>query len=347
MIDYLRSVPAQQPMFAYVAYTAPHWPLQAPNDVLQKYRGRYDEGWDVVRARRLAKQQSLGMISNVSRAALRPAAVPAWETLAPEQQKRSARLMEIYAAMVDNLDQNVGRLLDVLRETGRDRNTVIVFLSDNGAESMVAEESKLPGLKEWIAQNFDNRLENLGHAGSYVSYGPSWAWVSSTPQRGFKGGAYEGGNKVPAFIVVPGGQPDSIDTYAAVLDLAPTFLALAGAAPTGSRNAGHDVLPLEGRALLDTRGRPVRGERARVANGELFGHRAVRQGALKAVSRWTGKGGSAPWELYDLGQDPGEEHDLAKWRSRDLARLEAQHDAWERNYGVILPAPDAPVLGSE
>lgn len=347
MIAYLRDAPRDRPFFAYVAYTAPHWPLQAPDDYLKKWAGHYDAGWDAVRAERVARLKKLGLVRDESGVAPRPASVPPWASLPPEARARHAREMEIYAAMVDNLDHNVGRLLASLRESGRDRDTVIVFLSDNGAESMVPQQSKLPGLKEWIAASFDNSLANLGHARSYTGYGPAWAHVSNTPQRAFKGSAYEGGNKVPAFVVVPGGRHARVDSFAHVLDLPPTLLALAGVEPPAGTYAGRDVLSMEGRVIVDAHGRALGGDPRRVANGELFGHRSVRLGTLKGVSSWRGAQGAGPWQLYDLASDPAEQHDLAAARPGDVARLERLHEDWSRLNGVIAPSTKAPVYGDE
>jgi arylsulfatase A-like enzyme len=347
MIGYLRDAPRDRPLFAYMAYTAPHWPLQAPDEYLRKWAGRYEGGWDAVRAGRIARLQRLGLIRDSGSVAPRPASVPTWASLTPEAKARHAREMEIYAAMVDNLDHNVGRLLAALRETGRDRDTVIVFLSDNGAESMIPQQSRLPGLKEWIASSFDNSFANLGHARSYTGYGPAWAHVSNTPQRSFKGSAYEGGTKVPAFVVVPGGRHARVDAFAHVLDLPPTLLALAGVAPPAGTYASREVLPMEGRVIVDARGRAIGGDAQRVANGELFGHRSVRRGSLKAVSPWRGAEGPGPWQLYDLARDPGEQHDLAVARPADVAALDRLHADWSAVNGVIAPSPKAPVYGDD
>lgn len=337
MIEYVRSAPADQPLFAYMAYTAPHWPLQAPAADIEAQKGRYDGGWDALRAQRLARQRELGLTSDPALAAPRPASVPAWSSLDEDTRTREARLMEIYAAMVANLDRNVGRLFDALEARGRLDDTVIVFISDNGAEAMQPEQARLPGLSEWIAKNFDNRTENLGSASSYVGYGPAWAHVSEAPFRSFKGGPYEGATRVPAILVAPGVKSRLVHSYASVLDLAPTLLAYAGV--TVEQGA------LDGRRLVDAKGKPLPADPSRVANTELFGHRSVRQGDLKAVSPWLGAAGHAPWQLYDLASDPGEQHDLAAKRPRDVGALSALHAQWEREQGVIQPSKDAPVYG--
>lgn len=339
MIEYVAGAPADRPIFAYMAYTAPHWPLQAPAADIERQKGRYDEGWDAVRAKRLARQRELGVIGASIQAADRPPSMPAWDSLGKEERQRQARLMEIYAAMVENLDHNIGRLLAALEARGALDDTVIVFISDNGAEAMQPEQSRLPGLSEWIAKNFDNATANLGSATSYVGYGPSWAHVSNAPWRAYKGGPYEGATRVPAIIVAPGVDPQRSHAYANVLDLAPTLLAMAGAEPA----AGI----LDGERIFDRKGRPVPAGDTRVANTELFGHRSVRRGGLKAVSPWLGAAGNGPWQLYDLEADPGERRDLAAERPGDIADLAALHAQWAREQGVILPVKDAPVYGAD
>jgi arylsulfatase len=342
-LGYLRERPRDRPFFAYVAYTAPHWPLQAPAATLRKYRGRYDAGWDAIRAQRLEKMRALGLLGNETRAAPRPANVPAWSSLTPEQQRREARLMETYAAMVDNLDSNIGRLLRALERDGALRNTVIVFMSDNGAEAMVPDTAPLPGLKEWVARTFDNRFENIGKVGSYVGYGPQWAHVSAAPLRAFKGTTFEGGIRAPAFIALPGGEGKVFNEYAHARDLSVTLLRVAGLAPTQSLAAeSSGVWPMEGRALLDDSGAPIVAKATPTAHFELFGHRAARRGDWKAVSLWRGAEGPGPWSLFDLRSDPSESQDLANARPDELAALIALHDSWTREYGVLEPARNAP-----
>jgi arylsulfatase len=255
--------------------------------------------------------------------------------------------MEIYAAMVDNLDRNVGRLLAEWQRTGRDRNAVIVFMSDNGAEQMAPEAAMLPGLADWIAKNFDNSLDNLGHAGSYVGYGSGWANVSNAPFRGFKGLAYEGGVRTAGIVVWPGVRAARVDDYVNVLDLPPTLLHLAGVAPPDGSYKGRPVLPMEGRSLVGNSGQFAAADPQRTSAHELFGHRGVVRGDLKAVSTWTGATGPGPWQLHDLSTDPGEQHDLAAVRAPELASLSAWFERWAKENGVIEPARNAPVYGKE
>lgn len=347
MLEYLRAAPRNRPFFAYVAYTAPHWPLQAPAEYLKKYAGRYAAGWDAIRAERLARMQRLGLGVDPARAAPRPAQVPAWSQLTPEQQARAARAMEIYAAMVDNLDDNVARLLEELRRLGRDRNTLIVFMSDNGAEAMEPGAGQLPGLKEWVASTFDNSLDNMGRARSYVAYGPGWAHVSGTPFRGFKGSAYEGGTHTAAFVVVPGAHAGRSDRYVRVLDLAPTLLRFAGVTPPGTQYRGRSVYALEGQPFLKTTGEIEPGDPQRVSGQELFGHRGIQRGSLKAVSAWAGPRGSLPWQLFDLAGDAAEQRDLGAARPEDLGALTSLYEQWAQERGVLATPNNGPSYATE
>ena len=212
-------------------------------------------------------------------------------------------------------------------------------MSDNGAEGMDAESTPMPGMREWIARTFDNSLENVGRPGSYVTQGRFWAPVSNLPFRGVKGTTHEGGIRTPAFVVLPSGATGRVDAYTHVLDLMPTFLAWAGATHPGPEYRGRSVYAPEGR-LLPLPGLEAPPADARVASFELFGNRATQAGTLKIVSPWRGPAGPGPWQLFDVSGDPGERHDLASGRPEDLARLVGLHEAWMRDYGVIMPAKD-------
>ncbi|MBM5811658.1 MAG: arylsulfatase [Gammaproteobacteria bacterium] len=345
MLDFLRQVPREQPVFAYVAYTAPHWPLQAPDELIRKYENRYAGGPAVLRRERLERLRRLGLLADDDHAADPPVSTAEWSALPEAERARQARIMAVYAAMVDSMDRNVGRLLDEFRRSGRLANTVIVFLSDNGAEAMEAESAPLPGLREWIAQNFDNSLANVGRPGSYISQGRFWAPLSNLPFRGVKGATHEGGIRTAAFVVLPSGAQGRIDAYTHVLDLTPTFLTLAGVRHPGTEYQERSVFALEGR-LLPLPGLAAAADAGRVASFELFGNRATQAGNLKVVSPWRGPGGSAPWQLFNLSRDPGERQDLAAGRPDDVARLVALHETWARDAGVVMPAPGFPGYGS-
>ena len=328
-----------KPFFAYAAYTAPHWPLQAPDAYLDKYRGRYAGGYDVIRTERLARLKQLGLFAQDFPPAS-PADVPnkRWAQLSDAEREVEARKMEIYAAMVEHLDMNIGRLIAYLKQIGEYDNTLIVFMSDNGA----AGEDHAKGYSPSDAHT-DNSLANLGRKGSNASYGYRWAEVSSTPMSLVKGTSAEGGIAVPAIIRLPAklgaAQGRVLHGYGRVDDLAPTFLALAGL-PTGDTPAGK--LPFTGQSLLPMLTGQAPGRVPQVAS-ELFGQPYVRDGDWKLVSAYAPDGAPPKpdqpyrWRLFNLSRDRGETHDLA---AEQLERVDALKATWRRYVewaGVVEP----------
>jgi arylsulfatase len=327
-----------KPFFAYAAFTAPHWPLQAPPELIAKYKGRYDAGYQAIRSERLDRLSKLGII-DPSKTVHKPLAetsdLPAWDKLTPEQKKLEARRMETYAAMVDNLDQNIGRLFAYLKKVGQYDNTAIFFLSDNGAEGHVIPQFRPP--------HMNNSLENIGKADSYVYYGARWAEVGATPFRLSKGFTAEGGVISPAIVRYSGldGKGTNKAEIATVRDLAPTFLELAGVPNPGAYYQGKNVNPITGESLLPYLRHAVAAPHPKdfVQGEELFGNRSIRQGDWKIV--WiVAPVGSNRWELFDLARDPGETTDLAATNPQKLAELKALWDNYVRDNKVVLPEGD-------
>ncbi|MCG2840267.1 arylsulfatase [Sandaracinobacter sp. RS1-74] len=331
LIGQLGKVPRSKPLFAVLTFTAPHWPLQARPEDIARFKGRYEAGYEALRSERLARQKQLGLLS--------PATVPheiqgqKWAELSPEEQAKQARLMEIYAAMVHNLDGNVGRVVAELKRQGRYDNTVILFFSDNGAEGLNVSDLKLGPLSDRLAK-VDNSLANLGAASSYESYGPGWAQAATSPSWLYKAFQTEGGTRSPLILKAPGfTKGGGVARWNAhVTDVAPTILDLAGV--TEKREvAGHAVKPISGKswkAVLTGKAEAVRGPEE-VIGGELFGSRKLRQGDWKITDIGDGK-----WRLFNLAQDPGETRDLA---AEQPARFQALKDAWGKwaaEVGVIL-----------
>jgi arylsulfatase len=330
LIEYLDAPRGDAPFFAWLAFSAPHWPLQAPDDLIAKYRGRYDAGPDVLRAERLKALTALGLYP--------PGIVPhpvisrskPWDEMTAHERAVSARTMEVYAAMVERIDWNVGRVVDHLKRTGQFDNTVIVFLSDNGAEGALIEAVPVfgPKLMEFIAEHYDNRLENIGRPNSYVWYGPRWAQAATAPSRLYKTHTSEGGIRVVAFVAGPRLARTGISTdFATAMDVAPTLLELAGVAHPKEWN-GRPVEPMRGRSLV-----PYLRREAEVvhtddtATGwELFGRCAMRRGHWKSLLL-PPPDGPGHWQLYDLSADPGEVNDLA---STEPERLAGLIDDWHR-----------------
>jgi arylsulfatase len=338
LISYLQNSQKDgKPFFAYAAFTSPHWPLQAPKEYLDKYKGRFDQGYDSVRLARIERMKSLGLMANDAQPA-NPLPVnpklPGWQQLSPQQQRTEARKMEIYAAMVDNLDHNIGRVVDYLRQSGQYDNTLIVFMSDNGAAAENHAQFYPPGPRT------DNSYANLGQAGSQIDYGLRWAEVSAAPFHLFKGTTAEGGISVPAIIQLPKTlRRQGVERgIARVDDLAPTFLDVAGVeAPT--EVSKHPITGQSLRPMLAGEGSPHRHDSLA---GELFGNAYYREGNLKllGIRPQAGFGGDAQppqWQLFDVAQDRGETTDLAAARPETVQRLK---DAWlkyAREVGVVFP----------
>ena len=325
-----------RPFFAYLGYTAPHWPLQAPDTWLERTRGRYDAGWDEIRARRIARMKELGLLESGHTRYDSPS-IPAWNDLSDLGRRVEARRMEIYAAMIENLDHHIGRLLDYLEAIGERDDTVIVFLSDNGPEGEVLVEGDR---LYWIPSTFDNRYENMGRPGSHVMLGRGWAQASATPLRLYKRFPTEGGLRVPAFVS-HGSSTRNGERNGELLtpmDVAVTLLDLAGVDMQGNAVAanmrGRSLLPY----LLGADNQILDGEP--VAGWEMFGHRALHRGDWKITWIWTLSGEGA-WQLYDLGTDPAETIDLADEHPERLRAMIAEWHAYAEETGVLPLDRDA------
>ncbi|WP_294212837.1 arylsulfatase [uncultured Sphingomonas sp.] len=335
LIEQLGRADRAKPFFAYLTFTAPHWPLQAPDEDVARYRGRYDEGFEVLRARRLARLKALGLVAaNVTPHDLVLPPGRRWADLSAPERKEQARLMEIYAAMVDRMDQNVGRVIAHLKATGRYDNTIILFTADNGAEGIDIARSELPEFRARVAKA-DNRFDNLGKPTSYAGYGPGWAQAATAPSWLYKGYTTEGGTRVAAFIDWPGARRHGVSTtYGTVMDVVPTLVEAAGGEWRGARYAGRAVQPVRGaswRPYLSGTAERVHAPDEAIGS-ELFGRRAIRQGDWKAVNL-----GDA-WRLFNIADDPGETNDLATREPARLKALVAAWDAYGKDTGVIMPS---------
>jgi arylsulfatase A-like enzyme len=322
-----------KPFLALATFTAPHWPLQAPDAFIDRYAGRYDGGYAPIRAQRIARQKRLGVIPvdfEPSPELPSSAENPRWEDLSAEQRKLESRRMEIYAAMVEHLDHNIGRLLRYLKRSGQYDNTFIFFQSDNGAE----------GNQFAPSPSDDNRYENLGRRGSYVYYGKRWAEVSAAPFRHWKVHMTEGGVSVPAIARLPRQYRAlaPLSALAQVTDLAPTFLELAGVTDPGRSYKGRLVHPITGRSILPALQQRARGVHAAhdAVIDELFGRRYVRKGRWKLT--WSDAPfGNDGWSLYDIERDRGETKDLSARFPQIVADLNAEWDRYVIKNGVVLP----------
>ncbi|WP_375170536.1 arylsulfatase [Marinobacter sp.] len=307
-----------RPFFALAAYTAPHWPLQAPDRFLKMYRGKYDGGYQAVADRRIRRMKDLGVLNQryPERAILDES--PPWEALSREEQMLSARQMEVYAAMVTHLDQEIGRLVEHLKQAGQYQNTFIMFMSDNGPESKDYDLR----VGDWISENFDNSPENLGRKNSFVTYPKAWAQVSAQPFRGYKQTIQEGGIRVPAIIhypekLAPAGPDGGVMS---VRDIMPTLLELASVKPPGIEYKGQFVHPIQGHSRWSSLKETSGPDRAEVPLGwEVDGNAALRKGTLKLV--YTVNEANRGWQLYDLAHDPSERDDLAEKHPHELSQM--------------------------
>jgi arylsulfatase A-like enzyme len=313
-IKYLDDAKAQQkPFFMYFAHGAPHFPLRAPQEMIQKYRGKYKAGWDELRQQRHQRQQQMGIVDSKWPLSPRPADVPAWESLTPEQQDRFDHLMAIYAAMIDCMDQSVGRMVAALKERGMYDNTLILFLSDNGGNA----ESGPDGISEG---------EPLGGPFSKVFLGMNWAMLNNTPFRRFKHFTHEGGISTPLIAHWPAGIPaeraNQLEHQPGhLIDIMATAVDLSGAAyPQTFKD--HAILPMEGTSLMPAfKGQPL--ARTKPIFWEHEGNQAVREGPWKAVLKLQGE-----WELYHILDDRTEQNNLAQAEPDRLKALVQKWDAW-------------------
>ena len=330
-----------KPFLAYLAFTTPHDPLHVPEPWLSKYRGRYNDGYEALKKQRAAAAKQRGLISDSAPMPERyhPERyewVPAWDSLTKEQQALESRAMEVYAGMVNNMDYHFGRVVKFLKDIGEYENTIMIFLSDNGPNPWYSDE--YPGNRgsKWFAQ-FDNSIDNLGHPGSHYAYGIGWASASAGPLDLFKMTVAEGGIRSPMLISGPGVEGGrQVDAFAYVWDIMPTILDLAGITHP-EKYQGRQVERMLGKSLkgvLTGSNQTVYGADEFVG-GEMQNGKWMRQGDFKAVSIAPPYGTGA-WHLYNLTDDPGETHDLAKEEREILEKLQSAWDNYAKEVGVVL-----------
>lgn len=313
------------PFFLYLAFTAPHWPLHAPEVQVAKYRGSYRQGWDKLREARYKRQIAMKLVDARWPLSPRHPAAPAWESLPEARRKEMDERMAIYAAMVDVMDQAVGRVLAELERTGLRGNSLVVFLADNGG----CDETGLFGFER-------NPGARLGTAESFASYGACWANASNTPFRYFKKDHHEGGIASPLIVQWParveaGGQLREQPGH--VIDLMPTLVEAANATYP-AKFQGQDIIPMEGRSLMPAfEDHPVDRD---ALYWEHVGNRGVRSGDWKLVSNVRHDKGA--WELYNMAADRTEQVNLIDQRPDKAREMEAMWAAWAKRTRV-LPKP--------
>lgn len=341
VIQYIDSLSKKdrKPFFAYLAYTAPHWPLQAPDASIAKYRGRYDEGYDKLYQQRLAGAKALGLVPTNAADSPRAPGEPPWDQLTEKEKKLQARKMEIYAAMVDDIDHNVGRVLNALKANDQLKNTLIVFMSDNGAEGHHLDRLS-PKLVDWVERCCDNSFANMGKANSYLWYGPNWARAGMAPFHLYKGFTSEGGIRVPAFIHYrqATNKGSVVSNVVSVMDVMPTVLQVAGVEHPGAHYKDKNVFPMKGKSILpflEGKTQYVHGPDD-VMGWELFNKRAIRKGKWKIVLM-PEPYGTGKWQLFNLERDPTEQRDLAEEEPSKLWDMVQLWKDYAKENGVIIP----------
>jgi arylsulfatase len=335
-IRYIDEQSDDKPFFAYLSYTAVHDPLHLPDDWLDRYAGEYSMGYDALREQRLSRMKQMDIVPGSTVLGPWLQMVPHWDDLSPEQQASQARRMELYAAMVSNIDFHIGRLVSYLEEAGKLDDTMIIFFSDNGANG--ADMHMYPDTDEaWVERNSDNRFSNWGRRGSRIAQGAGWAQASSTPFRLFKAFIAEGGIRSPLIISGPplAREGETLDAIAHVMDIAPTLLDVAGATYPGPGKDGTPV-PQRGKSmvsLLAARKDAIRSDDDFLA-WEFFDWRAVRMSNWKAT--WIAAPfGAGDWQLFDVAKDPGESNDVSDQFPDVTQDLADKWDSYADDVGVV------------
>lgn len=330
----IREAKPDQPFFLYLAFTSPHWPLHAKATDIAKYRGKYGARWKELREQRFARQKEIGLFSkNAVMSDLHPDAVE-WTT---ETDDDMDLRMAVYAAMVDSMDQGIGRVMNALRETDREENTLVLFLSDNGACSEAIGKGKPDAKPADDPRSFQGVLL-------------PWANASATPYRQFKHWTHEGGIATPLVAHWPKGMKEIpkggfVRTPAHIIDFMATFVDLARA-DYPEEIDGQKIHPMEGTSLrpLLTSAEPATADLSeRTIFWEHEGNRAVREGRWKLVAYYNENLGdthvalgkrSGKWELYDMQADPTERNNLIEKEPAIAKDLIAKHEAWEKRVGA-------------
>lgn len=343
LIDSLDKRPEGKPFFAYLQFTAPHSPLQAPREDIEKYSSYYQDGPRALAEQRFKNAKKLNLIPTSAKQPMIKG-YPKWDSFSEEDRQKEIKRMQIYAAMVDNMDANIGRIVDNLKAIGELDNTYIFFFSDNGA---AGKYSELGPWKEWVNNDHDNSLANMGNFDSYVSMGIGWAQASNMPFSLFKGYTAEGGIRSPLIVSGPNIPKTTVSgRYSNLTDLAPTILDIAGVAKTTPKGKA----PLDGQTLLPVLMQHERGN----AQGpytpkmlEMNGSKMVRLGDFKALANTDKLAGlghvlqTQKWQLYNLAQDPGETTNIADKYPAILDSMIADYNDYAKNVGVVEVSPSS------
>ena len=340
MIRMIGDHDSRQPFFGFLSFTAPHWPLQAPAATIDRFAATYEMGYEVLREQRLAGLKAANIVRSDTPMSELPPKVRPWNSLSDAEREREVRSMAVYAAMISEIDAHVGRLFDFLERTERDENTVVMFLSDNGAEGHDLDETWpadiFPQIRKVIDTRFDHSTPRMGLPNSYTLYGAGWAHAAAPHLRMYKAFPSEGGTRATAFISLPGHEgrlPQVVREMITVRDVLPTlmdFLGIKQAPSIKAQLAGHSFLPL----IIDGGGVFEGAEQAVVV--EFLGKLAVRQGRWKLLKLPVPYGDGA-FALYDLDADLAERHNVADEYPQVVEHLLSAYADYKRIHGVIEP----------
>ena len=351
----LRHVDTEKPFFLYVAPGACHSPHQAPAEWIERYRGRFDDGWDAWRDATLARQKAAGILPEHTVLSERPEWVPAWDSLSDRARTVYARFMEAFAGFLSHTDDQIGRLVQHLDETGELDNTIFMVLSDNGASSEGGAIGSINDVRTWnaVEQSVEEHLERLDEIGGpriHNNYPWGWTVAGNTPFRRWKREVHEGGVADPLVVSWPKGMRDGRgsglrDQYVHAIDLVPTILEAIG---IDAPEAVHGIpqRPIEGTSFLPTVADEDTADAHTTQYYEMFGCRAIYHDGWKAVTYHPIQDDApgidkVPWELYDTKADPAETNDLA---AAEPERLQAMIDRWWTEAGryKVLPLDNRP-----
>jgi arylsulfatase A-like enzyme len=324
-LSFLKEQKDGNPYFLYIAYNAPHWPLHAKKADIEKYKNAYLKGWDVVRQERLKRQVDMGLVDPKFAISDRDKRVRAWEKLSATERDTVAYRMAVYAAQVHSVDENIGKLIAYLKEKKQLDNTLIMFLTDNGACAEVYQELG--------SQPFE-RINDPNYSGS-VSYGIGWANASNTPFFEYKVKPYEGGIRTPFIAHFPNlikkQKGKWTETMGTIRDVMPTILALTQTTYPTTFHNGQNITPLEGKSLLPTF-KKGKQDNPNYLFWEHQNYGAVRKGNWKAV---VDNNKTPKWELFDLNTDPYEQKNIADKQTVILEDLKKQWQIWANSHFVF------------
>jgi arylsulfatase A-like enzyme len=316
-LDWMEQTQTEKPFFLYLSYTAPHDPLMAWEEDIEKYKDRYRDGYEAIRKQRFEKQKNLGVLPK--KTVLSKAAHVDWDLLSEEEKKSESRTMAVYAAMIDRLDQNIGRLLNKLEKQGKLNNTLILFTSDNGGSGEVV--------------NIRGGTGAIGALSNWKSLGKNWANVSNTPYREYKNWSHEGGIKTPLIAYWPNkikNTGEVVHKPVHFIDFLPTLKEIIGAEYPAKYN-GDNIIPSPGQSFLPE----ILGKGRQEREGALFWEwrhgKAIRKGNWKMVAH------KQVWELYNLEKDPVEENNLIDQETEKANALKKEYLEWEYQFNINEP----------